>query len=159
MEEQKELFRKKPLEKISNPNQLNEYIKVSSPSIWTVLIAAIVLLVGLLFWGIFGSLESSVPGVAIVSNNHASIYFSPDQAHAIQIGTKVRVKDAQGVLKTAPGSPQQIPADFDAYALSTGKLKAGDWKTHAEAELPLSDGIYDAALITESIRPITFLIQ
>ena len=31
------LFRKKSLERISSPEQLNEYVRVSTPSVWLVL--------------------------------------------------------------------------------------------------------------------------
>ena len=43
-----ELFREKSLERVSSPEQLNDYIKVTTPSVWLVLIAVILLLVGIL---------------------------------------------------------------------------------------------------------------
>lgn len=45
-----ELFREKSLERVSSPEQLNDYIKVTTPSVWLVLIAVILLLVGILTW-------------------------------------------------------------------------------------------------------------
>ena len=40
------LFRKNSVEHISSPEQLNDYLRVTSPAIWVVLIAVIILLAG-----------------------------------------------------------------------------------------------------------------
>ena len=44
------LFRKNSVEHISSPEQLNDYLRVTSPAIWVVLIAVIILLAGVLIW-------------------------------------------------------------------------------------------------------------
>ena len=43
----KQLFRQKSLEKITSPEQMGDYIRVSNPSVWMILVAIIVLLIGL----------------------------------------------------------------------------------------------------------------
>lgn len=48
------LFREMSLEKIASPEHIDEYIKVTTPSVWIVLIA---LLAGILFWCIFGTMR------------------------------------------------------------------------------------------------------
>lgn len=159
MQDNKELFRKKAMERISNPNQLNEYIKVSSPSIWTILIAAIVLLLGLGFWGIFGTMESSIKGIAVVTEGKAVVYVVPEELPSLANGMMVRVSDVQGVVQGSPGAPLQITADFNEYALFLGKLQIGDWKIPLNVDLTLPDGAYEAEVITETIRPIAFLTQ
>ena len=40
------LFREKSLETVENPEQLNDYLKVTSPGVWIVLGAVIVILAG-----------------------------------------------------------------------------------------------------------------
>ena len=54
---EKSIFREKSLERISTPEQLNDYIKVTKPSVWVVLIASILLIAGALVWAIFGKIE------------------------------------------------------------------------------------------------------
>ena len=49
------LFRKKSIDRVSSPEQLNDYIRVTKPSVWLVLIAVVLLLIGMLIWSIFGS--------------------------------------------------------------------------------------------------------
>lgn len=52
-----EIFRKKSIEKHSSPEQLNDYIRVTKPSVWIVLLAVIILLVGIMIWSLFGTVE------------------------------------------------------------------------------------------------------
>ena len=51
-----ELYREKSIEKVSTPEQRNDYIRVTSPSVWVVLIAVVVLMLGVLIWCVFGSI-------------------------------------------------------------------------------------------------------
>ena len=48
------IFRQKSMERVSSPEELNDYIRVTTPSVWIVLAALVLLLVGLLSWSIFG---------------------------------------------------------------------------------------------------------
>ncbi|MFQ8637890.1 MAG: hypothetical protein ACLR94_06765 [Acutalibacteraceae bacterium] len=41
-----QLFRKSSIERVSSPEQLNDYIKVTNSGVWLVLAAVIMLLVG-----------------------------------------------------------------------------------------------------------------
>ena len=61
-----QIFRKKSLEKVSSPEQLDDYIRVSNPGVWIVLVTVIVLLVGVCVWGVFGRLETTVGSAAVV---------------------------------------------------------------------------------------------
>ena len=45
------------MERVASPEQLNDYIRVTSPSVWIILLALLVLLAGLLVWSIFGRIE------------------------------------------------------------------------------------------------------
>lgn len=51
------IFRKKSLERISSPDQMNDHIRVTTPSVWIALLALVVLLVGILVWSILGTVE------------------------------------------------------------------------------------------------------
>ena len=58
MEKKKLLFRKQSLEGISSPEQLDDYLKVTNPGLWVILIAPLFLLIGIL--GFFLVEESPV---------------------------------------------------------------------------------------------------
>ena len=52
-----DLFRKKSLQRMASPEQLDDYIRVTTPSVWLILLALIVLLAGLLAYCIFGTID------------------------------------------------------------------------------------------------------
>lgn len=49
------IFRQKSLEKINGPEQLNDYLRVTTPSVWIVLTAVLLLVIGILGWCVFGT--------------------------------------------------------------------------------------------------------
>ena len=57
--EQKQIFRKAAIDRVASPEQLTDYIRVGSPSVWAVLAACVILLASLFVWGLFGQVELS----------------------------------------------------------------------------------------------------
>ena len=51
------LFRQKSLDRVNSPEQLNDYIRVTTPSVWLALIAMILFLSGFLALGALGTVE------------------------------------------------------------------------------------------------------
>jgi len=54
---QKQIFRKSAIDSLSSPEQLSDYIRVTTPSIWVILVATIILLGSLFVWAAFGRVE------------------------------------------------------------------------------------------------------
>ncbi len=69
------LFRKSPLERISSPERLNEYIKITHSGVWSVLLGCLALLIAVGFWGFYGNIPDSVSAVGVMfpQNGVASI--------------------------------------------------------------------------------------
>jgi len=69
------LFRKSSLERISSPERLNEYIKLTHSGVWSVLFGCLALLIAVGFWGFYGSIPDSVKasGVIFPQNGVASV--------------------------------------------------------------------------------------
>ena len=69
--EKRSIFRKKSLDRVTSPEQLNDYIKVTTPSVWLILIASLILIVGVVVWAVFGRIqvknETGVKEVAPIS--------------------------------------------------------------------------------------------
>ena len=51
------IFRQKSIDRVSSPEQLNDYIRVTTPTVWLVLLALVILLLGMLAWSVFGTVE------------------------------------------------------------------------------------------------------
>ncbi len=69
--ENKTIFRDKSIERISSPDQLNDYIKLANPGVWFILLAILILLTGACIFGTIGHIDSYVPGVMISEDNHS----------------------------------------------------------------------------------------
>ena len=63
-----QLFRKSSIERVSSPEQLNDYVCVSNPSVWMILAAVIVLLIGVCAWGVFGKLDTKISTAGVSQN-------------------------------------------------------------------------------------------
>ena len=70
------IFRKKSLDRVSSPEQLTDYIKVSSPSVWIVLAAMVILLISVLIWSVFGTIPDTVKLNALVQDGVAGVAFA-----------------------------------------------------------------------------------
>lgn len=54
------IFRKKSLDHISSPEEIDDYIKVTKPGMWLVLAAIVLMLTAVIIWGIVGEIEVNV---------------------------------------------------------------------------------------------------
>ena len=139
------IFRKKSLEKISSPESLNEYIRVSNPGVWLLLAAMILLLVGACVWGIFGTVESKVTAVAVVEDGQLSLYASRTDADTLKPGAeeKIRIGEEEYSIVLKPGTDEQ----WEGNVLI------------AREETALADGIYPAEIVVETFRPLSFVFN
>ena len=71
------IFRKSSLERISSPEQLNEYIKITNPGVWGVLLGCIALLIAVGFWGFYGSIPDSVRAAGVIFPQNGAISVIP----------------------------------------------------------------------------------
>ena len=133
------LFRKKAMARISSPEDLTGYLRVTSPGVWIVLAAVIVLLAGLFAWSAVGTLETTVDATAVVHNHTAQIVAAGQGADVLQAGMPLRVASQEFVIASV---------DFDEYGRAV-----------ARAEVSLPDGTYDGEIVVEQTRPIQFLLE
>lgn len=60
------LFRKSSLERVSSPERLNDYIKITHPGVFSVLFGCLAILIAVGLWGIYGSIPDSVNTIGII---------------------------------------------------------------------------------------------
>ncbi len=134
--EQNTVFRQETLDRISSPEQLNGYLRVTGPGIWAVLAAVILLLAAVLVWSAVGTLETTAGAKVVVENGSAQVI--PSGAQALSAGMPLRVGGQEYVL---------FAADTDEYGRVTGA-----------AQVSLPDGTYDGTVVVERTRPADFLL-
>lgn len=153
------LFRKKSMEKIVSPEQLNDYITVSTPAVWLVLSCIVLLLTGMCVWGVFGSLETVIEAAAVSSGGKTVCYVREEYRSELTEDMTVRIGDTSCPVLGVSDMPVQITENFDAYLLHIGGLETGEWVYEVTAGAGAQDGVYKAELVTESIAPISFLLN
>ncbi len=55
-----DIFRKKSLERIQSPEQIDDYVRVVTPGLWLMIAAITMLLIAGIMWGVMTRLEVSV---------------------------------------------------------------------------------------------------
>ncbi len=159
----KNLFRKASLDKINAPEQLNEYIRVASPSVWLLLGAFILFLFGFFIWSIFGTIETRRPIEVVSTNDTVECYIPAVYKNEIRLGMEVIVKEeddteVKGTIIQVDSLPTQLPEDADPYLLYLGNFAPGDFVYRGVANVPnLKDGTYNAEVITEQVHAVSFI--
>lgn len=155
-----QLFRKKSIEKVSSPEQLNDYIRVSNPGVWIALAAVIVLLIGVCVWGIFGKIETTVGSAAVVKDGFMTLYIKEEHLGEITEGMIVRVREQEYLITSVETIPYTIPEGFDEYMLHLSGMHVGEWVFSVTAmDTDLADGVYEAEIVIESIAPMSFILE
>ena len=71
------IFNKTATERLRSPDDLDRYVRVTNPSVWAVLSAVLALIFGLLAWGIFGSVSTSVETMGVMLPDGQIMCFLP----------------------------------------------------------------------------------
>ena len=135
-----ELFRKKTLDKVKSPENMDDYIRVASPGIWLLLVSVIVLLAGAIVWGIFGHVDSTAACTVRIENGTAVCYIPEESVTSVREGMTVRFDGGEAVIIG-------IEKDGSEYI---GTLETDD---------VTADGIHAGKIVVESIRPLSFIVN
>lgn len=156
-----QLFRKSSIERISSPEQLNDYVRVSGLGVWMVLAAVILLLAGACVWGIFGHLDTRLDSAGTCEDGVLTCYVRESDIEAVRqaagAGMGVTVSGQSYQIFELGEAPAAIPQEMDDYLLYLGGFQPGEWVYEVKAETALPDGIYEVFMITESVSPMSFV--
>lgn len=137
----KEIFRKKSLEKVQSPENLNDYIRVSNPGVWLLLVSIIILLAGVCVWGIFGHVDSTVPSVVYVEQGKAVCYVEEKDITSVHTGMTVKF------------------ANCEAKISKIGDISDRGYTCFLTMDSTVDDGYYDSNVIVKSYRPLSFILN
>ena len=155
------IFRKASLDRIENPEQLNDYIRVTNPGVWMILCAVIALLSGILVWSVFGQLDTTITVGAVTENDQTVCYVKETDVQPLKAGMQVRIGEAQYHISDISHQPIQVDNDMAEYLLHVGSLAEGEWvyivvldNIHGENGM-----IMEAEIVIESIAPMSFVMN
>ncbi len=153
------IFRKKSIDRVSSPEQLNDYIRVSNPGIWIVLIAIIVLLAGVCVWGVFGHLETTLETACVAENGTITVYVKESDIGDIKPGQKLTVNDVEYEVASISETPVAVDDSFGAYTMHLGSLQSGEWVYTITVSGNIPNGTYKAVIVTDSVSPMSFVFN
>ena len=155
-----ELFRKKSMERLSSPEQLNDYIRVVSPAAWMVLAAVALLLVGVCVWGVFGRLDTVLQVGAMEQDGRLVCYVGEADIAGVAEGMPVEIGRAVFTVDSIAVQPVQVDESFAEYLKHTGGLADGEWgyALTLDGTLGGKGGIYPARIIIERVSPVSFVL-
>lgn len=158
---QNTIFRKESVDRLRSPEQLNEYIRVARPGVWLVLSGIILILVGVIVWGIFGTAETVVRAGVLVEDGAAVCYVNETDVAGLRPGMPVVIREQSGTVKAVSTEPILVDgAGLHPYLMEAAGLEAGAFCYAVEIDISgLENGIYFADITVERIRPITFVMR
>ncbi len=136
-----EIFRKKSLDKVKSPESLDDYIRVSNPGVWLLLVSVIVLLIGAVVWGAFAHIDSTVPATVHIESGTAVCYIAEENMTSVKVGQTVKFENLVAVIET-------IGDKIDTgYVCTLFGVSA------------LPDGFYEGKVVVESRKPLSFILN
>ena len=154
------IFREKSLEKISSPEQMNDYIRVSSPSVWMVLAAVIVLLAGVCVWGVLGHLDTAVQTGGVCTNGRLTVFVGEADHDKIRENAVISVDGVEYAVAESTNAPVRVDDQIDPYIVHLAGFTEGDWVYRLCVDAPgLADGVYTVSVVTERVRPLDFVLN
>ena len=137
---QETLFRQKSMDRISSPEQLNDYLRVTGPSVWVIMAAIVLLLVGLLIWSASASIDSFVSASAVVADGSMTLSFDDEQKAAqVEPGMSILVGESASSVRTVG--------------------RGADGLLFAMADSSLADGHYEARVVLRSTQVLRLLFN
>lgn len=156
---QTSVFRQKSLDRVSSPEQLNEYIRVSNPGVWMLLAAIVILLVGVCVWGAVGRLDTTISVAAVSAEGKTVLYVKEDSVTQVAEGMAVRIGDEEYTVTAIAAEPVAVNSDFSDYALHVGGLQEGQWVYAVTISAVLPEGVHSAQIVIESVAPMSFILN
>lgn len=154
------IFRKKSMDRISSPEQLQDYIRVSNPGVWLLLAGIVAVLVGFCVWCAFGHMESRLPVPVLCGSGMNSCYVSEEDAAKIKPGMELRVGEETARVVEVSTEPFAVDENFPEYAAHIGGFSQGQWVYGVTlSDILLEPGWYRGELLVESVSPISFLLN
>ena len=159
-EKKVKLFREKSLEAVESPESLNDYLRVTSPGVWLVLAAVIMVLLGAVLWGIFGSIETTGHFAVAVQNGNAICYVPYGKIESAAKQGSISINgETYPLREEAAYNIVFISEETHPYVRLNGGMEIGDAAVEVPVEGNLADGMYIGDVVTERLRPISLLLQ
>ena len=153
------VFREKSLEQLSSPEELTSYLRVTGPGVWVTLAGVLILLAGLFYWGMMGTIITTVTVPAKVEKGKINCYVLAEDAGSSDTDVEIDVGDVEMKANAEHADTKTLNASDDQELYKSGYLSAGKNVKVLTAKTSLTDGYYDAKVTIEKLKPISLLFS
>ena len=159
-EKQETIFRQKSVDRVSSPEELDKYLKVTSPRVWVVLIGIIFILVGVIAWGSFGKLKTYANVGCVVEKGQAYCYVNEEDGKKIKVGMSIEIPSEEKEIEIISFDTAGITIpDTYNYLQHLVGVTSEDYVRCLYGSSDLSEGYYAGKIVVESISPLKFIFN
>lgn len=177
MENKSGIFKSGDFDRIESPEKLDKYLKTSKPSVWIVVISLLIVLIAVVVWGVVGKLPKVYNAEGVTRGGKSVYCYVPTaEASRAMVGCDVslvlpdnsvvdgKVTDMSSMPYSASEMYQEIPKEWIVYNFFS---KDGEYQMNMymyKLEITTDediqeDYIVDVSIITESVKPIVYLLN
>ena len=150
--------------RIKSPKNLGNYMHAIRPSVWVVLAAITIVLMGFIYWAVTGQIELSYVATAFTDNGTTVCWMDYRQASDIKPGAKV-------ICSNTTGTVERIRDDADDIRDILGivgslylkdiqvKSDTNYYRVYLKLDKSLPDGVHSVKIITDVVRPGEFFLN
>jgi hypothetical protein len=159
------IFNEKAPKKLRSPDDLDKCLQVTNPSVWAALAACLALLLGLLVWGVFGSVTSRLSTTGVRGEDATMWFLTVEDAAKVDKGDEAFVGCERMTVATVSSIPYSRAELADALGsdyLVNALTDNDDWAFVVafdgdSSELP--EGVpLTVTITTERIAPIRVIL-
>ena len=151
-----QLFRQKSIDRISSPEQLHDYMRVTSPRLWMILSVIIALVVGLIVFSTLATMESTLQVTFEVDRyEYENELEQTTDAMAVTMESPMEYKDTITVgqevrlANNRKGTVDFIYLDKESLIASIAM----------DSDEKLPEGNYPGEIVLDKKTPIDFLLN
>lgn len=149
------IFRQKTIDTINSPENLNDYVKVTNPSIWIILVGVIVLIIGMSVYGILGRIDTNVNAAVEVNGGVITAYIDEADIDKIDDSLLVKINGTEYSIKNIADRPVKNES-IDEFVLHKSNMEMSQWLYPVTLNGTLNDGVYTATITVDQISPVSY---
>lgn len=147
------------MDRVSSPEQLHDYVKVAKPGLWMVISAIVLLLAGVVVWGLIGKIDTTIPAAIVTDHGKSAIYVGEYDVEWLDVGMEVRSGEKEYKITGIANEPIKVDDVLSDYAMHASGLAEGEWVYVVYIDGEHSDGVEKVEIVIESISPISFILN
>jgi len=152
----KTIFREKNLKEASEPEQFDNFLRVTGFGPWLTLLSAALVLAAVFVWVFFGRFQTVITGAGYCKDGRLLCYVSQKELDGITDNTTVDVEGTAGeIIRFDPSLYTASDISNDVLFL----LPDTRWYCMVVLDCPLEDGLYKVSFYRESVAPVSFMTQ